>query len=58
VSVKIDEPSGGQYNLGAVAAPLFSNVVGAALRQLGVPTDAPVNNVILPPEDVVIHEET
>ena len=39
-----------QYYGGAVAAPVFSNVMGAALRMLGVPTDAPVDNVILPPE--------
>jgi len=28
------------------------------LRMLGVPTDAPVDNVILPPEDAEIGEET
>jgi len=28
---------------------VFSSVTGAALRLLGVPTDAPVNNVVLPP---------
>jgi hypothetical protein len=32
--------------------------MGSALRQLGVPTDAPVNNVILPPDGAGIHEET
>ena len=41
-----------------MAAPVFSNVTGAALRALGVPTDAPVNNVILPPDTVEIREET
>ena len=54
----IDEPSAGQYYGGAVAAPVFSTVMGAALRMLGVPTDAPVNNVILPPEGADIREET
>lgn len=58
VAVMIDEPSAGQYYGGAVAAPVFSNVMGAALRTLGVPTDAPVNNVILPPEGSEIREET
>jgi cell division protein FtsI (penicillin-binding protein 3) len=58
VAVMIDEPAGGQYYGGAVAAPVFSNVVGAALRQLGVPTDAPVNNVILPPEGAEVQEES
>jgi cell division protein FtsI (penicillin-binding protein 3) len=58
VAVMIDEPGAGKYYGGAVAAPVFSNVMGAALRTLGVPTDAPVNNVILPPEGSEIHEET
>jgi cell division protein FtsI (penicillin-binding protein 3) len=58
VAVMIDEPAGGQYYGGDVAAPVFSNVMGAALRTLGVPTDAPVNNVILPPEGSEIPEET
>jgi len=58
VAVMIDEASGGAYYGGDVAAPVFSNVMGAALRALGVPTDAPVNNVILPPDGVEIHEET
>ncbi len=58
VAVMIDEPSAGQHYGGAVAAPVFSNVTGAALRALGVPTDAPVNNVILPPDTVEIREET
>jgi cell division protein FtsI (penicillin-binding protein 3) len=58
VAVIIDEPAAGQYYGGAVAAPVFSNVMGAALRQLGVPLDAPVNNVVLPPEGADIKEET
>jgi cell division protein FtsI (penicillin-binding protein 3) len=58
VAVMIDEPSAGQYYGGAVAAPVFSTVMGAALRMLGVPTDAPVNNVILPPDGTDIKEET
>ena len=58
VAVMIDEPSAGQHYGGSVAAPVFSTVTGAALRLLGVPADAPVNNVILPPEGAVIREET
>jgi cell division protein FtsI (penicillin-binding protein 3) len=58
VAVMIDQPSAGQYYGGAVAAPVFSTVMGAALRMLGVPTDAPVNNVILPPDGADIREET
>jgi cell division protein FtsI (penicillin-binding protein 3) len=58
VAVMIDEPSSGAYYGGDVAAPVFSNVMGAALRTLGVPTDAPINNVILPPEGSAIPEET
>jgi cell division protein FtsI (penicillin-binding protein 3) len=58
VAVMLDEPSAGQYYGGAVAAPVFSAVTGSALRTLGVPTDAPLNNVILPPEGSEIREET
>ena len=58
VAVMLDEPSAGQYYGGAVAAPVFSTVTGAALRMLGVPTDAPLNNVILPLDGGEIREET
>ena len=58
VAVMIDEPSTGVYYGGDVAGPVFSSVTGAALRMLGVPTDAPVDNVILPPPGSEIHEET
>jgi len=58
VAVMIDEPSGGQYYGGAVAAPAFSNVMGAALRLLGVPTDAPVASILPPPEAPEVQEET
>jgi cell division protein FtsI (penicillin-binding protein 3) len=49
VAVMIDEPSGGQYYGGAVAAPVFSQVMAGALRLLAVSPDAPTNNVVLPP---------
>ncbi|MQY52287.1 penicillin-binding protein 2 [Rhodocyclus tenuis] len=42
VAVMIDEPSAGKYYGGEVAAPVFSSVMGAALRTLGVPADASV----------------
>jgi len=58
VAVMIDEPSGGVYYGGAVAAPVFSAVIGGSLRLLGVPADAPTDNVILPPEGAEIREET
>jgi hypothetical protein len=32
--------------------------MGAALRMLSVPTDAPVNNVVVPPEGTDVKEET
>ena len=37
--VMVDEPSAGAYYGGAVAAPVFSDVVGGALRILGIPPD-------------------
>ncbi|MBS0579904.1 MAG: penicillin-binding protein 2 [Proteobacteria bacterium] len=41
--VVIDEPSAGKHHGGEVAAPVFSKVVGGALRLLAVAPDAPVN---------------
>ena len=58
VAVMIDEPSGGKYYGGAVAAPVFSAVAGSALRLLGVPTDARVDNVIPVPDENEVREET
>ena len=37
--VMVDEPSAGAYYGGAVAAPVFSDVIGGALRILGIPPD-------------------
>ena len=39
IVVMIDEPSAGQYYGGLVAAPVFSKVMGGALRLLGVTPD-------------------
>jgi cell division protein FtsI (penicillin-binding protein 3) len=58
IAVMIDEPAGGQYYGGAVAAPVFSSIMGAALRLLGVPPDAPIDNVVLPPDGADVREET
>jgi cell division protein FtsI (penicillin-binding protein 3) len=48
VGIMIDEPSSGQHYGGAVAAPVFSQIAGEALRLMGVAPDAP-----LAPLDVV-----
>jgi cell division protein FtsI (penicillin-binding protein 3) len=42
VAVMIDEPSAGQYYGGAVAAPVFSEVVQQTLRMMGVQPDVTV----------------
>jgi cell division protein FtsI (penicillin-binding protein 3) len=52
----IDEPASGQYYGGLVAAPVFSRVTGAALHALNVPHDAPLDNVLPPPADIVREE--
>lgn len=44
VAVMIDEPAAGQYYGGEVAAPVFSEVTGGALRALGVAPDAPLKS--------------
>lgn len=40
VAVMIDEPTAGGYYGGQIAAPAFAQVMGGALRALGVPPDA------------------
>ncbi|MBQ9579151.1 MAG: penicillin-binding protein 2, partial [Ottowia sp.] len=52
VAVMIDEPSAGTYYGGAVAAPVFSQVVQHTLRTMGVPPDRAIK-----PEIVVAQEE-
>jgi cell division protein FtsI (penicillin-binding protein 3) len=42
VAVMLDEPAAGQHYGGAVAAPVFAQVMQGALRLLGVPHDAPL----------------
>jgi cell division protein FtsI (penicillin-binding protein 3) len=51
VAVMIDEPAAGQYYGGAVAAPVFAQVMSSALRFMAVPPDAPLDNIVLPPPD-------
>ena len=41
VVVVIDEPGGDEYYGGAVAAPVFSEIVGGSLRVLGIAPDDP-----------------
>jgi cell division protein FtsI (penicillin-binding protein 3) len=48
VAVMIDEPSNGIYYGGDVAAPVFSAVVGGALRTLNVEPDSPIKSLIIP----------
>jgi cell division protein FtsI (penicillin-binding protein 3) len=48
IAVMIDEPAAGQYYGGAVAAPVFAQVMQGALRLLGVPHDAPLEPLELP----------
>jgi cell division protein FtsI (penicillin-binding protein 3) len=50
--VVIDEPGAGKYYGGEVAAPVFSGVVGGALRLLAVPPDAPVIDDSMPVRQV------
>jgi cell division protein FtsI (penicillin-binding protein 3) len=56
IAVMIDEPNNGQYYGGAVAAPVFSNVMGGALRMLSVPLDAPTTNTLLPDDAPEVKE--
>ena len=56
VAVMLNEPAGKEYYGGQVAAPAFSNVMSAALRQLNVPHDAPLNNVLQPPKEIIREE--
>jgi cell division protein FtsI (penicillin-binding protein 3) len=48
VAVMLDEPTGGKHFGGDVGAPVFSSVMGAALRMMSVPPDAPAPVVPAP----------
>ncbi|MDR2244517.1 MAG: penicillin-binding protein 2 [Burkholderiales bacterium] len=58
VAVMIDEPSAGKYYGSVVAAPVFSSVVGKALRMLNVPPDRSAVPIMLPFDGEDIMEET
>jgi cell division protein FtsI (penicillin-binding protein 3) len=58
VAVMVDDPAGAQHYGGQVAAPAFSNVMGAALRLLNVPNDAPLNKTPTTAPIEIIREET
>ncbi|MEY2633844.1 MAG: hypothetical protein RIR00_2498, partial [Pseudomonadota bacterium] len=45
VAVMIDEPSGAKHYGGDVAGPVFSQIMGGALRTLGIRPDAPNNTL-------------
>lgn len=47
VAVMIDEPGGARYYGGEVAAPVFAQVMGGALRTLGVAPDAPLTPLLV-----------
>jgi cell division protein FtsI (penicillin-binding protein 3) len=56
IAVMLDEPSAGRYYGGVVAAPVFSAVMGGALRMLGVPPDAPLDPLEALPEGAEVNE--
>jgi cell division protein FtsI (penicillin-binding protein 3) len=57
VAVMINDPGGREYYGGLVAAPVFSSVMGEALRMLSIPNDAPLDNVMRPSPADMIGEE-
>jgi cell division protein FtsI (penicillin-binding protein 3) len=48
VAVMIDEPGDGVYYGGPLSGPVFSSVVGGALRALNVEPDSPIKSLIVP----------
>jgi cell division protein FtsI (penicillin-binding protein 3) len=56
VAVMIDDPAGADYYGGEVAGPAFSKIMGASLHALNVPNDAPLDNVVAPPAEIVREE--
>ncbi len=51
IAVMIDDPTAGKHFGGSVAGPVFSNVMAGSLRLLGVPPDAPTDNILIPAPD-------
>jgi cell division protein FtsI (penicillin-binding protein 3) len=58
VAVMLDEPADGQYYGGAVAAPVFAQVMQGALRMLNVPHDAPLEPLEAPGGGEELKEST
>ena len=58
IAVMIDEPAGGNYYGGSVAAPVFAQVMQGALRLMGVAYDAPLDPIELPSEADEAREST
>jgi cell division protein FtsI (penicillin-binding protein 3) len=58
VAVMVDEPSKGVYYGGAVAAPVFSQVVQQTLRLMGVPPDLDVTPQIMASKTVPAERES
>jgi cell division protein FtsI (penicillin-binding protein 3) len=58
IAVMLDEPSAGQYYGGAVAAPVFAQVMQGALRLIGAPYDAPLVPLEMPGEGDEAKEST
>ncbi len=58
VAVMVDEPTNGVYFGGAVAGPVFSQVVSQSLRLLGVPADLDVKPQIIASQKLQAVEES
>ena len=52
IAIMIDEPAGGSYYGGLVAAPVFSTLMGNVLQMLAVPPDDPNSSVFDAPPAV------
>ena len=52
VAVMLDEPGAGKHYGGEVAAPVFSQIVGDALRTIRVAPDAPFAKLVIPAQAV------
>ena len=52
IAVMVDDPSGGKYYGGDVAAPVFSAVAMNALRTMNVAPDSVNAHIVIPAESV------
>ena len=53
IGVMIDEPTAGKFYGGDVSAPVFSQVMGAALRMMAIPPDAEGHQALATKKDGV-----